>query len=109
MPLQMWSEEELSARISDRRPLLVDLHAEWCSQCGPQTQVLARIAPDFEESVLMGTVDVGAYPTIADRFGVSSLPALLLFRDGELRETLCGFKRAPLVRAALVRLIEEDD
>lgn len=109
MSLNDWSEDELTTAIASGNALLVDLRADWCAQCGPQAQVLERIAPEFASAVTFSTVDVGRYPLVADRFGVSGLPALLLFNNGELQETLCGFKRAPLVRQAMARLIEEGE
>lgn len=96
-----WSADRLEEAVHSGEPVLVDLRAEWCPQCGPQEAVVARLLPEFEDRVRIGSVDVGVHPRVAERFGISTLPALLVFRDGELVDTLVGFKRTPLVRSAL--------
>lgn len=108
MPIAMWNEQDLSKAISSGQTLLVDLQADWCVQCGPQEQVLERVAPDYDGDVLIASVDVGEHPAIVDEYGISGLPALLLFKDGTHRETLCGFQRAPLLHIALKKLLASD-
>jgi thioredoxin 1 len=105
MALEKWNDEELAIAIDQGRTLLVDLRADWCPQCGPQEGVLERIAPEFEGQVTFGSVDVGLYPTILDTYGVKGLPTLLLFNNGEYKETINGFKRAPVIRLALKSLM----
>jgi len=99
-----WTTEDLDRAVRSGFPVLVDLRADWCPQCGPQEGVLERVLPGFE-GVVAGSVDVGRYPEVAERHEVVSLPTLLLLRDGRLAESLTGFKSAPLVRAALQRLV----
>jgi thioredoxin 1 len=105
MGISPLNEEELQAEISSGRLLLVDMRADWCPQCGPQENVLMRLGDDYEGKVHFASVDVGLYPVVAEQYGIIGLPALLLFKDGRLHETLVGFKGAPLVRLALGRLI----
>lgn len=105
MALERWNDEELAKAIDQGNALLVDLRADWCPQCGPQEGVLERVAPEFEGQVTFGSVDVGLYPAVLDKYGVKGLPALLLFNNGEFKEPLCGFKRAPVIRLALKSLI----
>jgi thioredoxin-like negative regulator of GroEL len=107
--MDRWNATELKTAIASGTPLLVDLRADWCPQCGPQEQVLDRLAPEFQGQVLMASLDIGEHPEVADNYGVLGLPALLLFQGGELREILSGFKRAPLVRLALSRLAGATD
>ena len=106
MALERWSDEKLTEAIEAGSPLLIDLRADWCPQCGPQEGVLERIEPDFAEQVTFGSIDVEQYPTILETYGLRGLPALLLFNNGEHQETLSGFKRAPVVRQALKKLVD---
>lgn len=105
MALERWNDEELARAIERGSALLVDLRADWCPQCGPQEGVLDRVAPEFAGQVTFGSVDVGRYPAVLDTYGIKGLPALLLFNDGEYKETICGFKRAPVIRLALKNLM----
>ena len=101
MSLIRWSPEELDKNITSTKHVLVDLRADWCPQCGPQEQVVERVTPTYKDKIVFGSVDVGAYPEISERFGIKGLPALLLFRDGNLQDTLAGFKSAPLLKSLL--------
>lgn len=105
MSLPDWTSTDLDDVVASGAPVLADLRADWCVQCGPQEQVLERIAPEFEGTVYFGSVDVGAHHEVVDRYGIRGLPSLLIFAGGEQRDTLNGFKRAPLVRQALLRLL----
>lgn len=101
MALADWSTEQLDEAVASHDTVLVDLRAPWCAQCGPQEQVIERLAPELAGRVVVGSVDVGEHVEVADRYGIQTLPALLVFRRGSLAGTLVGFKRAPLVRRAL--------
>lgn len=103
-PLPRWSPQAVTAEVERGVPVLVDLQAEWCAQCGPQERILERVAPDYPDVVFVA-LDLAEHPAAADDHGVRSLPAMLLFSSGELQDTLVGFKRAPLVRLALDRLV----
>ena len=107
MGLPNWGTGELDEAVASGEPVLVDLRADWCPQCGPQEAVLERILPGFE-GVRFGSVDIGEHEGVADRFGVRTLPSLLLFNRGEHVETVVGFKRGPAVREALTRLLDND-
>ena len=105
MALDRWDDEDLANAIELGSPLLVDLRADWCPQCGPQEGVLERVAPEFAGQVTFGSVDVGLYPAVLDTYEVKGLPTLLLFNNGEHKVTIHGFKRAPVIRLALRNLM----
>ncbi len=105
MALERWNDEELASAIERGSPLLVDLRADWCPQCGPQEGVIERVAPEFEGQVTFGSVDVGIHAAVLDTYEVKGLPTLLLFNNGAHQATINGFKRAPVIRLALKNLI----
>lgn len=107
MSLPVVADHELGSLIERGGRVLVDFRADWCVQCGPQENVLERVAPAYE-AVSFVAVDVGANPEVAERYEVMGLPALLLFAGGELATRLVGFSKAPVVRDALDRLMAGD-
>ncbi len=81
-----WKTEVESSTV----PVLVDFWAEWCPPCrliGPSVEELAR---RFQGRAKVAKLDVNADPEIAMRFGVSSIPTLLVFRDGQVVDQTVG-------------------
>ncbi len=74
-----WDAEVLGSG----RPVLVDLWAAWCAPCRVVGPIVDEIAGERSESLDVFKLDVDANPEVAMRYGVSSIPTLLVFRDGE--------------------------
>jgi thioredoxin 1 len=71
-------------------PVLVDFWAPWCPPCRAIAPTLDVVATEFEGRAKIVKVDVDDEPEVASRYGVSSIPALLLFKDGEQIGQLIG-------------------
>ena len=76
--------------VDAKRPVLVDFYADWCAPCRVVAPVVDQLAEDYADRVGVFKVDVDASPDLASRFGVRSIPTLVLFKDGEPVETLVG-------------------
>ncbi len=81
---------------------LVDFWAPWCAPCRALAPMLEDLAEDFAGRALVVKVDVEAEPDLAKRFGVSSLPALLLMQDGVEVQRVVGTRS----RAYLASLLD---
>lgn len=69
---------------SSDKPVLVDFWAEWCMPCRMIAPSVEEIALAYAGRIKVGTVNVDAEPDLANRFGIVSIPSLLVFQNGEL-------------------------
>jgi len=83
-------------------PALVDLWAPWCAPCRMIAPVVEEIAADYEGKAVIGKLNVDESPSIASRYGVTSIPTLIFFKGGEAKDQMVG------VPAGNVKRVVED-
>ena len=74
------------------QPVLVDFYADWCGPCRMLAPVLEEIAREYEGGVKVGTVNVDEQMELAQKFGVSSIPLLVVFKDGQPVAKSLGYR-----------------
>ena len=73
-------------------PLVVDFWAEWCGPCRMVAPVLEQIAAENVGKVRLAKLNVDDAPAIAQRFGIMSIPTILVFMDGQAKKRIVGAK-----------------
>lgn len=83
MPLNLTGENFESEVFESDMPVLVDFWAEWCPPCRMLAPTLEKLAKEYGDRVKVCKLNVDEVPDIASRFNVSSIPTLILFREGK--------------------------
>ena len=92
------NKEEFNAEVSDGI-VLVDFWAEWCGPCKMVTPVLEELAAEFDAKLLKINVDDD--PELAKEFGITGIPAIMLYKNGSKMREVSGAKPKPALKKAL--------
>ena len=92
-----FEQEVLKSEI----PVLVDFWATWCGPCRMLAPTIAKIAEEQAGVVKVGKVDVDEQPELAVKFGISSIPTLMVFKNGQRVKASVGVQSKPAIEAML--------
>jgi len=81
--------------------VLVDFWATWCGPCIQQGRILDGLAAEIDDSVTIAKLNVDEAQETAARFGVRSIPTLIVFRDGQIQQQFVGVQNAATLKQTL--------
>lgn len=98
-------ETEFDLLLASESLLVVDCTATWCGPCKLVAPLIDRLGEQYGDRAKVFKLDIDTNSTVAKRFEIKSIPAVMFFKQGELVETLIGVKPYEEFSSAVERLL----
>ncbi|MDP9028099.1 MAG: thioredoxin [Actinomycetota bacterium] len=91
--------------LDSEKTIMVDFWAEWCGPCRAVGPILDQIAAEHSEKLSIVKLNVDENPETAAKYGITSIPAMKVYRGGEVVKTVIGAKPKPALEADLAEFL----
>ena len=88
--VQHITDADFEKTLQAGKPVFIDFWAPWCGPCRIIGPIVEELAPNYNGKAVIGKVNVDDNPMIAQRFGVTSIPTLMMFKEGKLVDRAVG-------------------
>ena len=88
--VQQLTDSDFESTVNGGKPVFVDFWAPWCGPCRIVGPIVEELAPNYEGKAVIAKMNVDDNPMVAQRFGVTSIPTLMMFKNGKLVDRMVG-------------------
>lgn len=97
--------DEFQAKVLEAdKPVIVDFYADWCGPCKMMAPHLAKVGGEFSGNVDTFKLDIEAAKAIAQRYEITSIPTLIVFKNGEAAEKIVGYQDEAKLRTLYAKV-----
>ncbi len=88
--VQQLTDADFEKTVNSGKPVFIDFWAPWCGPCRIVGPIVEELAPTYEGKAIIAKMNVDDNPVVAQRFGVTSIPTLMMFKNGQLVDRMVG-------------------
>ena len=104
------SDQNFEKEISNNSKLvLVDFYTTWCPPCKMLSPILEKLSGEFKDKIIFAKMDTEKNPIISQKFGIESIPTVILFKNGEAVDGFIGLRQEPVLKEWLKKNSEDEN
>ncbi len=88
--VQQLTDADFESIVNAGKPVFIDFWAPWCGPCRIVGPIVEELAPTYDGKAVIAKMNVDENPEIAGRFGVTSIPTMMMFKEGKLVDRMVG-------------------
>ena len=88
--VQQLTDSDFEATVNAGKPVFIDFWAPWCGPCRIVGPIVEELAPSYEGKAVIAKLNVDDNPMVAQRYGVTSIPTMMMFKNGKLVDRIVG-------------------
>jgi thioredoxin 1 len=99
-----WETEVLKSNV----PVLVDFWAPWCGPCRMQAPILDELAEELmDKPIKIAKIEIDAHQELSEQYQIMSIPTLIIFQGGEVKERLSGLQHKDTLKEKLTKYLKK--
>jgi thioredoxin 1 len=101
----VFTDQNFEAEVmKSDKPVLVDFWAPWCGPCQMMGPVIEELAKEMGDKVKVGKLNVDENPKVAEKYGIMSIPTVMIFKGGNIAKQLVGVQSGEALKGELEKI-----